>query len=759
MHSLLDYIKQQRSESNYFHSDYLKERALEKREYQENIINSIFKYGNTLVVLPTGLGKTIIAVVVVAKRLESIGGKALILAPTRPLVEQHYRFFKEVMSLDDKDFVLITGLDNKNKRQEKWLKGRVFFATPQVVKNDIEEGILSLKDFSVVVFDEAHRAVGDYAYTFISKHYHEVATHELIIALTASPGGNMEKIGSVIANLFIKNVEIRTEHDPDVAPYVHKVDVEWVHVDLNEDLKKIASYLKAAFEERINKLIEWKIISRKRVSKSELLELQKSLSLKLKEDREGFYLKAMGVLGQAIKIGYAIELVETQGLKPLVNYYKKLLTEKNRTKALESLLNDANFITAMRLAERLWKQGQEHPKMRMIRYILEKEISENKKGIVFTQYVDTAEEIVEVLSRSVKLKPVLFVGQRKGMTQKKQLELLQKFREGEFNILVATSVAEEGLDIPKVDVVVFYEPIPSEIRTIQRRGRTGRFKHGKIIVMITRKSLDEVYYWSALSKERKMRRTLNFLKRVFKEKGRVIRESYVFTNATLHTSFTRPTPIPIIVDDREHKLYNLLKEMREGYVEKKRLDIGDVVIGGKILVERKTASDFLNSIIDGRLFKQLDILAGHAEMPVLIIEGDIYKELKSRDIKINAVLGALSKIAVDYQIPVITTPTLDMSVMAILLLAKRLQEDGIEGARVKKLKKASNLKQIQEFVVASYPNVSKVLAKRILKHFKTIKDFTSATPEKLMKIEGIGEKKAKTLWKINNTPYKESKES
>lgn len=753
MQSLLDFVKKSQSAENYFTSTYLNKEVIEKREYQENIINSILRYGNTLVVLPTGLGKTIIAVVVVAKRLEDIGGKALILAPTRPLVEQHYKFFKEVINLDENEFVIITGNDVKTKRESKWLKGIIFFATPQVVKNDIEEGILDLKDFSVVVFDEAHRAIGDYAYTYISKHYHEIANNELILALTASPGSNIEKIGSVISNLFIKNVEIRTEYDSDVAPYVHKIELEWLHVDLSEDLKRVSTYLKAALNERINKLIEWNILTHKRVSKTELLEIQKYIATKIKQDKEGFYIKAMAVLGQALKISYAVELIETQGLKPLVNYYKKLVDEKKKTKALEGLLNDSNFVTGMRLAQRLLEQGQEHPKMRMIRYILDKEIFGDKKGIVFTQYVDTAEEIVEVLSRSVKLKPLLFIGQRKGMTQKKQMEFLERFRQGEFNVLVATSVAEEGLDIPKVDIVVFYEPIPSEIRTIQRRGRTGRFKHGKIIVMITRKSLDEAYYWSALSKERRMRRTLNFLKQVFKEKGKVVSETKVFSNTTLHSSFAKPTPVPVVVDDRDYKLYVVLKEMREGNVEKKRLDIGDVMIGNKIIVERKTASDFLNSIIDGRLFKQLDILTANADIPVLIIEGDIYEELNNRNIKINAVLGALSKIALYYQIPVINTPTLNMTAITILLLSKRLQEEGIEGMRVKKLKKNTTLKQIQEFIMASYPNVSKVLATRILKHFKTIKDFATATPEELMKIEGIGEKKAKKLWEINNQEY------
>ena len=61
-----------------------------------------------------------------------------------------------------------------------------------------------------------------------------------------------------------------------------------------------------------------------------------------------------------------------------------------------------------------------------------------------------------------------------GLKQKKQIETVQKFRDGEFQVLVATRVGEEGLDISEVNQVIFYDNIPSSIRFIQRRGRTGR---------------------------------------------------------------------------------------------------------------------------------------------------------------------------------------------------------------------------------------------------------------------------------------------
>jgi Fanconi anemia group M protein len=98
------------------------------------------------------------------------------------------------------------------------------------------------------------------------------------------------------------------------------------------------------------------------------------------------------------------------------------------------------------------------------------------------------------------------------------VEIIEKFSKGEFNVLVATSVAEEGLDIPSTDLVVFYEPVPSEIRTIQRRGRTGRRRPGRVVVLVTKDTRDEIYYYSARRKEKRMHQELERLRRELKQK-------------------------------------------------------------------------------------------------------------------------------------------------------------------------------------------------------------------------------------------------
>ena len=131
------------------------------------------------------------------------------------------------------------------------------------------------------------------------------------------------------------------------------------------------------------------------------------------------------------------------------------------------------------------------------------------KFIIFSEIRHTASLIVEKLDKVNGAKPVRFVGQGsregdKGMTQKQQKAILDQFRNGDYNILVATSVGEEGLDIPSTDAVIFYEPVSSAIRLIQRRGRTGRNRPGEVFIFVTLGSRDEAALWSSRGKEQQM---------------------------------------------------------------------------------------------------------------------------------------------------------------------------------------------------------------------------------------------------------------
>jgi len=196
---------------SYFNHPLLRKNLLRFREYQEIISNSALNK-NTLVILPTALGKTIISLLVSVNILYNHKEKRiLILAPTRPLVNQHWDSFISNIKLLDKQTVVVTGKIPPHARTIVWNNNtiRLFFSTPEVVKNDIIAKRLSLVDFFLVVFDEAHRAVRDYAYTFIADQYIKHCLNPLILGLTASPGSEKNKIQEITCLLKILNLKLR----------------------------------------------------------------------------------------------------------------------------------------------------------------------------------------------------------------------------------------------------------------------------------------------------------------------------------------------------------------------------------------------------------------------------------------------------------------------------------------------------------------------------------------------------------------------
>ncbi len=487
--------------------------AFEPREYQKNIAESASNK-NTLVVLPTGMGKTIIALLVGVKRLEKFpNSKILITAPTRPLSAQHKSTFEKLTFIDPKEIILITGKTRPSDRKILYEKGKVLIATPQTIKNDLKDNRLSLENFSFIVFDEAHRCVKDYAYTFIAKEYMKQSKFPLILGLTASPGGTYEKIEEINRNLFIENVEIRTELDKDVKDYVKPVEREWIYVELPAQFSEIKSLLEEKIKKRLEWLKEHDYIDKK-ISKKKLLLLQNSIIQSFDKNVNYERMWAAIKLAEAIKFEHALELLETQGLCSLLEYLKKIQkSEKKVDKRIRKEINEVlNKLTSFQLSE------IDHPKIEKLIEIVRNLIKEKSdiKILIFANYRTTVHRICEILRKNGILCEIL-IGQKtkemNGLSQQKQIEIIRRFANNEFNVLIGTSISEEGLDVPAVDCAIFYEPVPSEIRTIQRRGRVGRHVAGKVIFLITKNTRDEGYYWAALHKERKMKGILYNMKK------------------------------------------------------------------------------------------------------------------------------------------------------------------------------------------------------------------------------------------------------
>ncbi len=493
---------------NYVSHPWFNPGVLENRAYQENIRNRALE-GNLLCVLPTGIGKTPIAVMVAVERMANNKGKILVMAPTRPLVSQHKKSFERFLKLGP-EYAVVTGLVNPDKRKELYEKNDVIFATPQTIRNDLKAGFLHLNDFALLVVDEAHRAVRKYSYTYVAQKYMEQSRHPLILALTASPGGFRYRIDEIRDKLFIKNVEIRTRDDEDVKPYVQDVDQDYIKVKLPDYIVEIKNYLERAKDDKLQKLMKWGIIHSPMVNKTQIIKMQNELSKR----KTGPSFMAMSMLAEMLKLDHALVLVETQSVYSLKKYMEKMEKDaaEGKTKAVSRLVKDENFRLASELTEKIYNEGKEHPKIYKLKEIVENELKEDARIMIFAQFRDTITKIREVLSGIPGCRPVEFIGQAKksgkGLSQAEQIGILNDFRLGTYNVLVASQIGEEGIDIEETSVVIFYESVPSAIRKIQRSGRTARTRSGKVIMLLSEGTRDIAYHWSGYHKERRMKKIL-----------------------------------------------------------------------------------------------------------------------------------------------------------------------------------------------------------------------------------------------------------
>lgn len=505
----------------YIEHPLIKPEKIEARVYQQVIFDSV-KQENSLVVLPTGLGKTQIAIMLVVYRLSNKSeSRALMMAPTRPLVLQHRDTFMDMMDLPSGEFKVLTGKTRPEERGKEWQDGRLIFATPQTVERDILAGRVTFSDFSLLIFDEAHRAVGDYPYTFIAESYESSAENPLILALTASPGGTEDQIGRVKENLRIENVEVRSEDHPNVEGYTQPTEIKRIMLDLPEPVDKIKGFLGDQLKDHLKELKRMDFLdSIQKVGKGDLLEVQKKIKKGQKEmgpNPPQRFFSGMMEQAAAFRLSHCIELLESQGLKPLENYLSRMEEKSQKSgspKSLRKLLKDPRMAKVKRLVDSSVGRVK-NPKLEKAKEIIRDQLSKNpdSRVILFAHYRDSVNQLMEAFSEVRNVRSEKFVGQsesggKDGLSQKEQAEVLDSFREGKVNLLVSTAVGEEGLDVPGVDLAVFYEAVPSEIRSIQRRGRTGRQRPGQVVVLLMKGTRDEAFYWSAVHKEKKMRETL-----------------------------------------------------------------------------------------------------------------------------------------------------------------------------------------------------------------------------------------------------------
>jgi Fanconi anemia group M protein len=493
--------------------------GVEPREYQKKIFETC-KGKNCLVILPTGLGKTLIALMLTIDRMEKFPKeKVVFLAPTKPLAEQHLESFKKYLPELFADMQLFTGKVPAGERKKIWQTADIIFSTPQCIANDLKKGLYNLEGVCLLVEDEAHRCMKNYSYNYVAQAYRKDAENQRILGLTASPGSERNKIEEICRNLNIESLEIRTRDSDDVKEYLQERILNIQEVAFPSELEEIRQVLKKIHEEYIDELKSRKLLF-EYPSKINLIKLQKKLGLSLSRGNNNFnLLLGMSACANAIKIQHTLELLETQTIEGVYQYLSELFKQarQRKSKGIQKLVAKPEFnFSFLRITE-LKTKNVEHPKVSKVQEIIKQAHQENEKtkSIIFTQYRVTANLISEKLNKEG-IKSAVFIGQAKrngvGMSQKEQKQIITDFSEGKINVLCATSIGEEGLDIPEVNKVIFYEPVPSEIRKIQRAGRTARLFPGELIILITKGTRDETFHWASFAREKRMHKTIKKIK-------------------------------------------------------------------------------------------------------------------------------------------------------------------------------------------------------------------------------------------------------
>ena len=598
------------------------------RKYQVDIVQSCL-YENTLVCLPTGLGKTFIAAVVIYNFYRWYPqSKIIFMAPTKPLVAQQIEACYNIMGIPQIDTCEMTGNVNINSREKSWNSKRVFFLTPQVMSNDLARRSFPAEQVKVVIVDEAHRAQGDYAYCQVVRELVRTGQMFRVVALSATPGTDLNAVKLVIQNLMISHIEIRHEDSPDIREYSHQRTIEKHVIPLDEDLKKVQSIFRDhILDPAIKRLGKNGVLGYRgnttnpdHYSRWALLqarnEFRQNPPSALDRTKKGMLERDFS---NAISLYHAYELLTKHGLRSFFNFLQRstgdesglsnnsrnespssnapgispniyinriLRYEMNQIPAFSEMMNDLKHkfrkdsensslnSSRPKINSQLTQiQGKSsspkddfivgHPKLAKLRDLIIEhfQAKENHniqtRAIIFSEARDSVTEINACLRNYRPLiRPMEFVGQAGkagkrgnisflmiilhtnydknktiqiwddkihfvyphalylGLTQKEQVEVIRRFKEGNFNTMVATCVGEEGLDIGEVDLIIFFDVSKSPIRLIQRMGRTGRKREGRVIVLLTEGKQEAIYNSAIYSK--------NSIKKALLDKNRLI---------------------------------------------------------------------------------------------------------------------------------------------------------------------------------------------------------------------------------------------
>ncbi|EEB07593.1 ATP-dependent 3' to 5' DNA helicase [Schizosaccharomyces japonicus yFS275] len=481
------------------------------RQYQYNFSASAL-FNNVLLALPTGLGKTFIAAVVMMNYYRWFPQSNIaFLAPTKPLLYQQMQACIHLTGIPESSIVELNGEVKPELRKQLFRDKRVFFVTPQTLNNDIQTEVCDPRLFVCLVFDEAHRATGLHPYAQVLRSVLRYNTSFRVLALTATPGSNATQIQKVVDALHISKIIIRNDDSLDIRPYIHTKCVRTVSFTLNDLMQRVQTTFAGLYKPFFQFLKACKALPKSMTDYVHLRSFPvyracRSYAMSSTRANASHRKKVLSAFHALITCTHLVYLLECHGLS---QFYEKLVEiqkqarEKGFGELYQLSCNTQYQLLIEYLQEEISKDGYiSHPKIEKLKELLEKHFTkasqekQNTRVMIFTEFRSTAEIIMESLATFDDcVRPSLFVGQASrsesfGMSQKLQKEILQRYRSGLINTLIATSIGEEGLDIQDTDMIICYDVSSSPIRMLQRIGRTGRKRNGLAYIFLTQNCED-----------------------------------------------------------------------------------------------------------------------------------------------------------------------------------------------------------------------------------------------------------------------------
>lgn len=736
-------------------------RGIEPRIYQQTIFAEVSDK-NALVVLPTGLGKTVIIAYLVAYRLGKDDSRKIVIStPTKPLVHQTASMLREFLTIDPESIIDVTGEISPSQRAEAYPAARVIVVTPQTLDNDLFNDRIDPKTFSLICLDEAHRATGEYAY---SKIVQDLPLPCQIVGFTATPGNTEEAIREVLNNLRSEKIISRDFDSPDVGKHAsfHRPVIVWV--DLPEEYAEVLRVLREEVHVIAKTLKKAGLdVPTTYIAKRDALALQKqAIKLRQEDPRHGVLLVHTANL---IRTLHLLDLVETQGFPQALESLVKW-TNKHRSKALDVFLDSYGIKRTFSLIQ---ANPVPHPKLKQLAGVLHEATKDSdSRTIVFSNFRSTVAFLQEELSTNFNIPCALFVGQStagisKGMTQKKQVEALEAFKEGNPPVLISTSVGEEGLDVGSCDLVVFYDSVPSVIRTIQRTGR-GRKKESRVVRLITKGTKDASLYYATLNRQKQLQEILANPDSLLERDSEALDDHGTLDKFLDHKTSQAADSLPfqdshasgvlILVDHREARsiVPRALKREPGIKLETFNLPAGDYAVSDRTCIERKTAPDFVDSLIspvsnhvgESRLFDEIRRLSETYDRPLVIVEGTWDQ---ARGISQESIQGAVFAVVIGFRVPILFTENAIETAQLIAKIARREQ-------KVRKKPKFStqisgkNDNEIREALLTAIPGINRSRAQNLLEVFGTVKEISNSNEKELRSCPGIGRELARRLLRI-----------